>query len=271
MKIHKLNRITLFLVVLTLFSFIPGPEKEYRILKNSSFSRGEKMSFRLHYGFLNAGEAYFEVHPDLYKVNNRTCNKITVFGKSTGAFEMVVHIRDTWGSYLDTASLISQRSYRDIEENNYRLKEYVNFFPLEGRAHVEKHRKGIHHQDFVVPNNIQDIISGFYFLRTINYSEIKVGSLIKVDAFFENEIYDFTVRYDGIDNVKTKFGKIKAIKLTPIMPENSLFDGKNAITCWLSNDENKMPLKVKAKMFVGAVEIDIESFSGLRNPSCFKR
>jgi hypothetical protein len=271
MKISKLNSILLFLFVFTLFSFIPGPEKEYRVLKNTSFSRGEKMSFRLHYGIFNAGRADFEVHPDLYKVNNRTCNKITVFGRSVGAFEMIVNIRDTWGSYMDTTSLISQRSYRDIKENNYVLKEYVNFFPLEGRAHVERHRKGIHHNDYQIPNNIHDIISGFYFLRTINYNELKVGTIIKIDAFFENELYDFTIRYDGLDNVKTKFGKTKAIKLTPIMPENSLFEGKNSITCWLSNDENRMPLKVRAKMFVGSVDIDLESFSGLRNPSCFKR
>lgn len=271
MMFTKVKKFSILFVLPFLFSFIPGPEKEYRILQNDSFFKGEKMKFRLHYGFFNAGEAVFEVHPDLYRVNNRTCYKLTVFGKSTGAFDMMMHIRDTWGSYMDTSALISQRSYRDIEENNYKLKEYVNFFPLEGKAHVEKHRKGIHHEDYVVPNNVQDIISGFYFLRTINYHQLEKGEIVRVDAFFENEIYDFAVKYEGVENVKTKFGKIKAIKLTPIMPDNSLFEGKNAITCWLSDDENKMPLKVKAKMFVGAVEIDIEGFSGLKNPSCFKR
>ena len=271
MKQFNLKRWVIILIVPVLFSFVSGPEKDYRLMKNDSFFKGEKMKFRLHYGFFNAGEAHFEVHPDFYKVNNRTCYKITVFGKSTGAFDMMIRIRDTWGSYMDTSALISQRSYRDIEENNFKLKEYVNFFPLEGRAHVERHRKGEFHEDYVVPNNVQDIISGFYFLRTVDYHSLKKGDIVRVDAFFENEIYDFAVRYDGIENVKTKFGKIRAIKLTPLMPENSLFDGSNSITCWLSDDANKMPLKVKAKMFVGAVEIDLESFSGLKNPSCFKR
>ena len=44
------------------------------------------------------------------------------------------------------------------------------------------------------------------------------------------------------------------------MPENSLFDGENSIRVWISDDINKVPLKIKANMFVGAVEVDIESF-----------
>ena len=44
------------------------------------------------------------------------------------------------------------------------------------------------------------------------------------------------------------------------MPENKLFNGQDAIKVWLSDDEDKIPLKVKAEMFIGAIEIDIKKY-----------
>lgn len=257
-----------FLVILVFFSFRPG--KDYRFICNNSFSKGEKLHFRLHYGFINAGEAVFEVHPDLYLVNNRVCYKATVFGTSTGAFDMMMHIRDTWGTYIDTSAIITQRSYRDITENSYKLKEYVNFYPDQGFAKVERHHKGVKYEEHSIPTNIQDIVSGFYFLRTIDYSKMKKGQIIEVDAFFEDTLYDFRISYEGTENIKTKFGKVNAVKLVPIMPENDLFKGKNPISVWISNDENKVPLKVRANMLVGGVEIDLEKYEGLKNSSCIR-
>ncbi len=84
--------------------------------------------------------------------------------------------------------------------------------------------------------------------------------MIELDAFFEDEVYDFKIRIVGREEVKTKLGKIRSIVISPIMPENSLFDGENSIRVWISDDINKVPLKIKANMFVGAVEVDIESF-----------
>lgn len=266
-----LRKILLFFAFPVLVSFVPGPEGEYRVLKNTSFLRGEKMSFRLHYSIFNAGEALFEVSPNLFTLNNRICYRITVFGRSTGAFGMMMKIRDTWGTYMDTCSLISHRSYRDILENNYRLQEYINFRPLEGKAQVETHHNGEFHKEYTIPMNIQDIVSGFYYLRTIDFTNYEKGDIISIDAFFESKLYDFEVRFMGVGRIKTKFGHIDAYKLVPIMPENELFDGGNSISCWLSADLNHMPLKVKAELFVGAVEIDLEGFEGMRYPVCFKR
>ena len=118
---------------------------------------------------------------------------------------------------------------------------------------------------FEVPNNVQDMVSGYYFLRTMDFSKIEVGTVIVLDAFFDEEQYDFKVRYLGKESLRTKLGKFNTLVLQPIMPDNKLFSGKDAIKVWLSDDTNKIPLKIKAKLVVGAVEIDIKRISGARN------
>jgi hypothetical protein len=53
--------------------------------------------------------------------------------------------------------------------------------------------------------------------------------------------------------------------MKPIMPDNKLFDGENSITCWISDDGNKIPVKIQAKMFIGHTGLELISFRGLRN------
>jgi hypothetical protein len=258
-----------FLLPFLIICFSFTQDNPYRKIRNRCFTGGEHLEYRVHYGFINAGEAIIKVNPKHYKVNDRICYKIEVVGRSIGTFDLILRIRDTWGTYMDTTSLIPHQAYRFIEEGKYRKHEITNFNHLQDSAEVKvldrKTKKYKPSLNYKVPDNIQDMVSGYFFLRTIDYSKLNKGDIIGIPAFFEDSIYNFRIRYVGREMLDTKFGEMKAIKLVPIMPANQLFDGEDAITVWLSDDPNKIPLKIRAEMFVGAVEIDIKKFEGLRN------
>jgi hypothetical protein len=237
------------------------------------FGVNEKLEFRVHYGFINAGEATLEIYPQMYKVNEKICYKGSVTGKTSGPFDLALNIRDTWVSYFDTSTCIPQKFYRDIEEGKYRLKELVLYDYKSGLANVEREgRKGEDKSkaSYKIPMDVVDMVSGYFFLRTVNYNGLKIGDTITTTAFFEDKVYDFKIKFLGKGRINTKFGKINAIKLSPVMPDNKLFEGGNSIRMWLSDDNNKIPLKIEADMFVGAVEMDLKSYKGLKNPICFK-
>lgn len=261
----------LFLICLIpfLFGFVGS---SLPISREMPYGPNEVLEYRIHYGFMNAGEARIEVHPKLYLVNNKVCYKATVTGKSTGAFDFALRIRDQWGTYIDTSSKNPQRAFRTIEEGKYRLKEYAYFDYKNNEVNLERETKGNKKETRVysITDDVQDIISGYYFLRTINYNALHLNDTIAVNAFFEDKLYNFSVKFLGKGQVKTKFGSINAIKLSPIMPENQLFEGGNSIRLWLSDDKNKIPIKVEADMVVGAVEIDLKGYEGLKHPICFK-
>lgn len=232
-----------------------------RIITNDSFAGGEKLEFKVHVGPINAGYSTMVISDTIFQINGRPCYKIDVHGSTNGFFDMFVRVRDVWGTYLDTQAIIPQRFYRNIAENKYRKYEIVDFDHANKKVTVTKldkeTKKPKEIKPFTIDDNSQDLVSGYYYLRTIDYKTITEGEIISIPAFFDDESYQFRVKYVGREVVKTKLGKINAIVLSPIMPSNSLFDGENAIQVWLSDDKNKIPLKVKAKMFVGAVEIDI--------------
>lgn len=260
----KFKSIILFLTATLLLSFDSEKPNNFRHIKNTSFKPGEYIKYKAHYGFINAAEGEMIIDDALYTVNGRPCYKIDVYGKSIGMFDLFLRIRDNWGTYLDTSAIFSHKFYRKIEEGKYRKHEIVDFKQSDRKAFVrnwDKHNDVWKpREEFEVPGNVQDIVSGYYYLRTLNFDTLKAGDIIKINAFFDDEVYNFSVRYIEKEILKTKLGKINALVLSPIMPENSLFDGENSIKVWISDDRNKVPLKIKADMFVGAVEIEITEY-----------
>ncbi|WP_345222116.1 DUF3108 domain-containing protein [Hymenobacter koreensis] len=240
---------------------------EQRAIRNESFGRGEEIRYKVHYGLLTAGEAVIEVSNEIQRINDRPCFKATVTGRTNGSVDLFMKVRDTWRSYIDTTSILPQKFFRNIEENNYRKKETIDFDHLRDVAEVESKKKGkdVKKSTHKVPDNVQDLVSGFYFLRTLDYSNRKVGEQIKVQGFFDDEVFDMTVTYKGRQNVDTKAGVIRAIRLTPRMPSNKLFRGEDAISVYLSDDRNKIPVLFEAEMFVGSVKIDMYKYSGLKS------
>ena len=263
--IRLIKLASLGLVVL-LTSFATDSSR-YITRYNNSFTTGEKLDYRVHVGFISAGEATMTINEEIHRINQRPCFKIDVFGRTTGLFDFFYTVRDNWGTYLDTASLVPHKFYEDKRENKYRKHEVVEFDHCGDTAIVSRIDKEKPIEYFKTPKQPQDLISGYYYIRTLDYTKIRVGQIITLDAFYDKKVYDFKVKYLGREKVKTKLGEINSLVFAPIMPKNDLFeDGKENIKVWLSDDSNKIPVKIWAKMFVGGVEIDLTSAQNLKSP-----
>ncbi len=264
MKI-KLGSILLTVLVSLLMQ---KEENGYRYIRNESFYAGERLEYRVHLGFLSGAFATVEIGETIYTINDRPCFKINISGRTAGMIDLFYKVRDTWGSYVDTAAIVPQRFYRYIRENKYRKNEIVNFDHFKDSAEVARlDKKTLRLKEkinFPITDNSQDLVSGAYYLRTMDLDKKSKGEVIKINGFFDDETFHMKVKYLGTETLKTKVGTFDTHVLAPVMPENKLFKGEGAIKLWLSKDKNKIPLKIKANMFVGAVEIDIKSYQNLR-------
>ncbi|MBT2556220.1 DUF3108 domain-containing protein [Hymenobacter sp. ISL-91] len=265
---HRLLLSFAFCLLITgLLAFAPTKQPA-RSAENTSFQTGETLQYKVHYGLINAADATIELDNSLHRINDRPCYRATVTGRTTGSFDYFLRIRDTWRSYIDTSSIQPRRFFRNIEENSYRKRETVDFDRLRDVAVVESYKKDkndVKRGTFKVPDNVQDIVSGFYYLRTLNYDLRRPGEVIRVQGFFDEEMMPMDVIYKGRETVSTKAGTIRAIRLVPRMPKNKLFKGENAVSVYLSDDQNKVPVLIQADMLVGAVKVDLYKYKGLRN------
>lgn len=244
-------------------------ELVYPVLKNGSIQKGEILEFKVSYGFFNVGKAQIKVFPNTYKINGRVCYRIDINGKTSGAVDWVAKVDNTWGSYVDTLAFLPHISYRNIKENNYKKVELVKFDHKSDmlEAKVLNNKTGEYKEPTYIkaPDNIRDLVSGFSYLRLLDFDNISIGDTITIDSFFEDTIYEFQTIYMGLERVKTKFGKIVCHKLVPIMPDNKLFAGENSITVWITNDLNKIPIKIDANLVFGRAGCELISYSNLKN------
>jgi hypothetical protein len=95
---------------------------------------------------------------------------------------------------------------------------------------------------------------------------MKKGEEIKVNMFFDNKSYPFRLRFLGNETLKTKFGKVKTQKFRPLVQSGRVFKAKESVTVWITADDNKIPIKMKASLAVGSLRADLEAYKGLANP-----
>lgn len=236
--------------------------------KNSSFRQGEELLFKVSYGFFDAAEARMIVQPQVVPFNNRPTYKIDVFGQTLGVFKLF-KVNDNWGSYVDTAQMIPHQSYRHIEEGRYRKHEKITFDHQKKKAFVKlfdrENKDLVESKEYQIPAEVQDIVSGFYFLRTMDMKKFKQGDVITLTGFFDKEVYTIKMVYEKKEKVETNIGIFNAYVLSPIIPKNKLFRGEQPVTVWVSDDQNKIPLRIKAKLMIGSLDMEIMDAKGLRN------
>jgi hypothetical protein len=252
-------------VIVTLFVGSVGKSSAQR---NTYFKNGEELSFKVSYGFLDAAEAKMIIHPQIVSFNNQPTYKIDIVGKTLGVFKLF-KVNDNWGSYLDTAKIVPYQSYRHIEEGKYRKNEKIIFDHSLKSAQVKlydrENKKVVDTSEHMIPNNIQDIVSGFYYLRTLDLKKYKPGDMVTINGFFDKTIYNLKLVYEGREQLETPLGKYETFIFTPVMPSNKLFRGQYPIKVWVSDDKNRIPLKIKARLMVGSLDMEIIEAKGLRN------
>lgn len=253
-----------------LSGFIGERSDGYLSVRNESFARGEVIKFKMTYGIFTVGKGSASIAPTYYKMNDRHCFKVDVEGKTVGMVNWVTDVDDKWGAYIDTAALIPHQFYRRIREGRYKKDEWTNFDHMNKKIEVKtldnKTGKFKEPKFYEAPAHVRDMVGGFLYLRVMDFSKLKVKDTVTVAGFFEDEFYKLKIIYHGKQTIKIKAGKVRALVFKPVMPKNELFDGENSITAWFSDDKNRIPLKIDAKMFIGSAGVELTEYSGLKNP-----
>lgn len=236
--------------------------------KPDAYDTGEWFKFRIHYGFINAGYATLEIK-DAVKDNKKIFHAIGK-GYTVGMSRFFFKVDDNYESYFDKVTNKPFQFVRKIDEGGY-TKNQEGFFDQDANKVLVKDYKNKTEKTISVTENVQDIISTFYFLRNHrNVDKLKVGESIVVDMFFDDEIYKFKLKFIGREELKTKFGTAPTMVFRPLVQSGRVFKEEESLTVWISDDENKIPLRIKASLAVGSIKADLDGFKGLKNPFMVK-
>ena len=230
--------------------------------QKTPFKDGEWLKFKMSYsGFLKAGNATLSLNEKDLK--GKKILHATAKGWTTGMIKWFFEVNDNYQSFFDKETGKPYLFKRKINEGGHKKNKQITFNQQQNTASVQDFIKK---KDTVISAiNVQDMISAFYFLRSQNTQKMKKGEEIKIDMFFDNHTYPFKLRFLGNETIKTKFGKIKTQKFRPIVKAGRVFKEQESVTVWITADQNKIPVKIKASLSVGSLLAELDAYKGLAN------
>ncbi|MCB9246635.1 MAG: DUF3108 domain-containing protein [Flavobacteriales bacterium] len=255
------------LALVTLLSFSTRTEVNdgtfrYRVIPNKAFTYGERLKYRVHFGWINAATIDIKVDDTPVVIGDRNTYHITAIGKTNRSFDWMYSVRDHFETFMDSQSMAPLKYFKSVRENDYKDNDLVYY------DHGNQKLKG-HKKEMDMPRYVQDLVSGMFYARTLNFKDAYVGKTFPLDIYMDQEIYNLKFKYLGTETLKTDIGKVRCIKLRPQLVVDRVFKDEDDMTVWVSDDANHVPIRVQTDIWVGSLKIDLTEYKGLANPVAF--
>lgn len=259
-----MKKLLVILVVFVSAISFGQTQKNENPVSDFAFKNGEWLKYRMSYSnFLNAGYSTIEVKDTTNK--GEDAFHIIGIGKTTGLIGLFFKVRDNYQTFMYKESLKPYRFIRKINEGGYTKNKEI-LFDYDNQIAIVKNYKHNTVKKYPISSNIQDLLSTLYFLRNQDFRNMKIDHEIELQMFFDQEINNFKLRFLGKEIIKTKFGKVSCLKFRPIVQSGRVFEEQESVTIWISDDKNKIPLRIKASLAVGSLRADLDAFKGLAHP-----
>ena len=230
-----------------------------RTIKHEAFKRGEILKYKVHYGFIDAGEAVVEIKDDNKQIGGRNTYHVVATGYSKGSFDWFFKVRDKYESYIDEETVAPWIFIRRVDEGGFKINQNYIF---------NQHKKTVDADGTVMttPEYAQDMISSFYYARTIDFTNAKKGDIFTITSFVDKEIFELKIKFVGKETIKIGLGKFKCLKFHPVVQKGRIFKSEDDLNVWISDDKNHIPIRAEGKILVGAIKMDLIGYMNLASP-----
>ncbi|MEN8120866.1 MAG: DUF3108 domain-containing protein [Bacteroidota bacterium] len=240
-----------------------------------SFQAGEELYYDVVYnwGFIwvEAGSVDFKVHNE--QLDGREVFHFESTGTSLKKYDWFFKVRDYYDSWAEIADLKPIKYSRNTSEGkqkadnkywfDYKLQKiYTNTWNSKRKRKLDT---------LALAPCIFDIMTAVYYVRTLDLSKYKINEKIPLSMIVDNEIYVLYGRYLGKETIKTREEKkYDCLKFSISLVEGTMFKGGEDLTVWVSNDNNRIPLLIEAKILVGSVKATFNRAKNIKHPLHFE-
>lgn len=237
---------------------------------NYYFKAGESVTYKTVYKlgpiWVEAGEGTFTA--DTAKLFGKTMYHYTGKGGTYPKYDWIYRVRDVYESYADTATLKPYRFMRDVEEGSSDFYEEDYFFHKRKKAYlnIKDVKKPLIRDTIEIDECTFDPLSAIYYARCINYKKYKINDLIPITLLISRKVYSLHIRYLGVEEIDSEFGRFRCVKFKPLLVDGTIFKGGENMTVWVTDDNNRLPLYIESELLVGTVRVYLTKYCNLRHP-----
>jgi Protein of unknown function (DUF3108) len=247
-----------FVILFVVSCFNPVFAQEFTKVA-TAFQPGENLSYKVKYGFVTGAEATIKVEDSPLKFEGQPVYHIIAEGKTAGTLDIFYKVRSRYESYVDENTLLPYFYAENRHESSYKHSDNVTFNHINNTI---KAGKGI----FPFTGKVFDFVSAYYFARCIDVSKLKIGEKLDMAYFLDDGVHSLSITYMGKEKVKCSMGTFNCLKFNPTIIPGHIFRKDSKLYLWVTDDNNRIPVKAHVEVVIGSITMDLTGASGLKYP-----
>ena len=236
---------------------------------------GEQVTYDLYFkwGLLmpRAGVASLSVESDTYQ--QQATWRYRLLFRTTGMFEKIFSMRDTMDCYYAQPHGTLLFSTKHSDEQDYYSVDDLYFRYIGDSVQVRSHRYTLNRTKTDTVMTAQaclfDMLGATMQLRTLDWNQFSQGAEFPFHIAIGRDLVPAAFRYAGQQVIDRGDVKYRTRHFYIDVYDEAFTQSKAAGEVWIGDDENHIPVKIRAKLKIGAAEVYYKESQNLRYPlSC---
>ena len=223
------------------------------------FGPGEKLTYRIYWTFVHAGDAVLEVMPDT-EMEGVPARRFRAEARTAPWVDKFYKVRDVMEAWTDPGVNHSLRYKKDQNEGTYHKQVDLVFDPA--ARQTRRYVRGELKHTLDQPEQVFDPMAVLFgFRKQILYKTMRFGANVtdgKVSVVGEAYV-------EGTEDVETAMGVIPCFRVRIDVKHLSGVFRKSQdaeLLVWFSADDRRIPIKVRSKVVVGHFTLELVDYRG---------
>jgi len=218
-----------------------------------SFQVGEHLTYEISWLNITAGTAVMAVS-GAGTDGDRPLAKLITTTQSRPLITKFFPVDNQVESIVDLATLLPEHLTFKRREGKKKEDIEYTFHQKEGTVTVVK---GGTTETLEMPPGTQDVISCLYYARS--ELSLEPGSFLTMNVHHDKKNRKLDVRVEEIEIVSGPWGEVETARVLVVMPFQGLFLNQGNIRVWFTNDDRRIPVRMKAKVIIGSIVAELVS------------
>lgn len=238
----------------TFKSSVQSPPASFR------FPVGQTLTYDADWRLFNAGTATIRV-----EAAGRE-HRILTTADASGVVSVLYHVHDAVESFIDPKTFCSRTLNKHTEEGRRRLNSNIVFDYTRKKSVLDEtnqREKKTKHEENDIPACVTDVVSSPFYIASLPLAPNANYAFPLNDG---GKTADVQVAVEGKEELKLPAGTFKTIRVRVTSNTGKLKD-KGQVWIWFSDDERRLPVQMKARMFWGTLLFRLQKIEGQKPPA----
>lgn len=239
-------------------------------IEKEAFGHGEHLQYTVsyHWGiiWIDAGTVDFMAH------KGPTDSKTFWHFKSTGAslrrFDWLFRVRDTFEVFTTANPFKPSQFRRNTFEGSKHTYNLYQFDYAHQKAYLTTQENKKQHLDTLqLETPITDVLTATYLTRSLDFSKLSMTDTLFIPMLMDRKVTQLPIIFLGNEELTTPSGKsFSCLKFSASPEEGTIFSAHESIMVWVTDDDNRMPVLIEAKIAVGSIQVHLTGYEKLAHP-----